>query len=241
MSKKRKTSKKKASGTARKPNRYNVLQRVLSDYGKEHNIKWAKGEFAKKCSKLNEKTKGFDIKSIAQNIDVIYKEYVVGVAIQKEYPSGEEFAWWNFMDEIKTPMFDNTIITFKFDDGFQEFGFSGTSEEAQLFWEDACYRYFRVHYSKSPWAYFLIEEDDKGNPKTDNKTYVDYIIIPGERQEQGEQKPQVPTPPPTKVGTSTQTSELIALEKEKQRTMDKVLQLIKAGYTKEEIFKIIGK
>jgi hypothetical protein len=34
---------------------------------------------------------------------------------------------------------------------------------------------------------------------------------------------------------------LIALEKEKQATMDKVIELTKLGFTKEEIFKIIGK
>ena len=240
MPKKIDKSKKSVNKTPRKPNKYNVLQRILSDYGKEHNIKWGKGEFAKKCSKLNVKAKEYDLKFVAQNIDVLYKDYVDD-GVKKTFPSGENFAWWNFLDEIKMPIFDNVTITFHFDDGYQEFGFTGNSDEAELFWNENCYRYFRVHYSESPWAYFQIEEDAKGKQKTDYKTFVDYTIIPGARQEQGAQKqPSAPTLPP-KVSTSTQTSDLIALEKEKQATMDKVIELTKLGFTKEEIFKIIGK
>jgi hypothetical protein len=226
--------------TPRKPNRYNVLQGILSSYGKEHNVKWAKGEFAKKCSVLSEKTKGYDLKFVAQNIDVLYKDFVDD-GIKKKFPSGENFAWWNFLDEIKMPIFDNVEITFRFDDGFQEFGFSGNSDEAELFWNEKCYRYFRVHYSESPWAYFQIEEDEKGKQKTDNKTYVDYVIIPGARQEQGAQKqPSTPTLP-TQPSTIPTTDKLIALEREKQATMDRVIELTKLGFTKDEIFKIIGK
>ena len=240
MAKKKSVPQKSVRKSPRKPNKYNVLQGILSAYGKERNIKWGKGEFAKKCSKLNAKTKVYDMKFVAQNIDVLYKDFVDD-GIKKSFPSGENFAWWNFLDEIKMPIFDNVVITFRFDDGFQEFGFTGNSEEAELFWNEKCYRYFRVHYSESPWAYLQIEEDDNGKPKTDNKTYVDYIIIPGQRQEQGAQKqPSVPTLPP-KVSTSTQTAELIALEKQKQATMDKVIELTKLGFTKQEIFKIIGK
>lgn len=237
MAKSKYISKKKG---ARKPNRYNILQRVLSGYGKEHNIKWGKGDFAKKCSKLNAKVKGYDLKFVAQNIDVLYKEFVDD-GIKKSFPSGGDFAWWYFLDEIRMPIFDNVVITFHFDDGFQEFGFSGNSDEAELFWNDNCYRYFRVHYSESPWAYFRIEEDDSGKPKTDNKTYVDYTIVPGLRQEQGAQKESSTPTLPTKASTSTTTADLISLEKEKQATMDKVIELSKLGFTKEEIFKIIGK
>ena len=240
MPKKSKKIIKRANKPTRKPNRYNVLQGILSDYGKEYNVKWGKGEFAKKCSVLNDKTKEYDMKFVAQNIDVLYKDFVDD-GVKKTFPGGENFAWWNFLDEIKTPIFDNVTITFRFDDGFQEFGFSGNSDEAELFWNENCYRYFRVHYSESPWAYLQIEENDDGTPKTDNKTYVDYVIIPGARQEQGAQKEPVKTTLPQKTSVSTTTSDLISLEKEKQATMQRVIELTKLGFTKAEIFKIIGK
>jgi hypothetical protein len=236
MPKKRKNNIKVKVNKVRKPNRYNALQTILSDYGREHNITWGKGQFSKKCSILNDKTKQFDIKFVAQNIDILYKDYLVDNAIKRNFPTGPEFAWWYFVDELQTPIFDDVTVSFTFDDSYQQFNFKGNRIEAQAYWEDVCYRYFRTHYSVSPWAYFELE-------KTDNKTYADYKIIPGIRQELGQTTTKLPTDEQTalKQGVSTETDKLIALEKEKQATMDRVLELVKAGFTKEEIFKIIGK
>jgi hypothetical protein len=236
MPKKSKKQVSKKVNKQRKPNRYNLIQGVLSAYGKENGIKWGKGEFSKQSSLLNQKTKQFDIKFVAQNIDILYKDNLAGVFVKKEFPTGYDFAWWYFIDEIQLPIFDDVTISFTFDDGFEQFSFKGNRIEAQSYWEDACYRYFRVHYSKSPWAYFEIV-------KTDNKTYVDYKIVPGERQEYGEKPVKTGEDKllPTQQGVSTETDKLIALEQEKQRTLEKVMELLKQGFTKDEIFKILGK
>ena len=241
MASKKKTKKTKGK-LSKVPSKYNVLQGILSDYGRERGIAWGKGGFQSACSKLYGSVKAFDVKFVGQNIDTLYREYVEGSMPKREFPSGEEFAWWYFLDEIQAPIFDGVTISFEFNDGFEKFNFKGNREECEAYWQDACYRYFRTHYSDSPWAYFLIKTDANGKPQTDNMTYVDYVIVAGKRVDTplDDKKPlQTQLKPEVKV--TTPTNELILLEKEKQRTLEKVLELTKAGFTKEEIFKILGK
>lgn len=253
MAKKKRKYTKKASGTDRKPNRFNAIQRILGAYGKENNIKWGKGEFAKKAGIINKEVKGFDIKAIEQNIDILYKDYIAVVV--KEFRSGADFAWWYFIEEIKLIIYDKVTISFHFDDGIEKFEFKGSNIEAEDYWKDICYRYFRKHYSASPWAYFVIAEDEKGKQETDHKTFVNYVIVPGDRQNTDETtKTTVLTTPTPQTQQSTPTGDLIALErakeqsakatikaeKEKQKTMDKISALIDKGFTKDEIMKILG-
>jgi hypothetical protein len=252
MAKKKRKYTKRASGTDRKPNRFNEIQRILSAYGKEHNIKFGKGQFAKKAGIINKQIKGFDLKAIEQNIDILYKDYV-GEEV-KPFRSGEDFAWWYFSEEVKFPQYDKVTIAFTFDDGIQKFAFKGTNDGAIDYFRDVCYRYFRQHYSGSPWAYFKINENEKGKQETDNKTFVNYTIIPGDRQLSPQAKEPNKTPVSSKSVVTPQTSDLIAVEKakelsakatikaekEKQKTMDKISALMDKGFTKQEIMNILG-
>lgn len=250
MAKKKRKYIKRASGTDRKPNRFNEIQRILSAYAKENNIKFGKGQFAKQASIINTQVKGFDLKAIEQNIDILYKDYI-GIEV-KEFRSGADFAWWYFVEEIKYARYDDVKISFSFDDGIEKFDFSGSNIEAEDYWKENCYRYFRKHYSNSPWAYFQIKEDDKGKQETDNKKFVNYIIVPGERQNSFDTpKTTALTAPITQTQQITPQIDLIALEEAKERSAKaqekaykKELQLIKEykrlGYTNEEIRKKLG-
>ncbi len=236
-----KRGKPSAVKTNRVPTRFNVLQGILASYGRERGIVWGKGCFQTNCSILYGKIKEYDLKFVEQNIDALYREFVETSVPKRDFPTGEEFAWWYFLDEIQAPIFDGVTISFDFDDGFQKFNFKGKREQAEVYWQDLCYSYFRRHYSDSPWAYFLIKTDTDGVPQTDNRTYVDYVIVAGKRTDAltDEQKP-TQTPPKPEVKPSATTDDLIRLEQEKQRTLAKVLELMQKGFTKEEIFKLLG-
>ena len=119
MAKKKRKYTKRASGTDRKPNRFNEIQRILGAYAKEHNIKFGKGQFAKKAGIISKQVKGFDLKAIEQNIDILYKDYI-GIEV-KEFRSGADFAWWYFVEEIKYARYDDVKISFSFDDGIEKF------------------------------------------------------------------------------------------------------------------------
>lgn len=221
---------KRERGTARTLSKYNIIQSALSSYGRERSMKWGKGEFSQACSKIYASTKGIDAKAVGQNIEALYKEYV---EVQvKVFPA--DFAWWLFLDELRVPIFDGVMVSITFDDGFQKFDFKGLPDQVEAFWQDHCYKYFRTHYNESPPAYFEIIG-------TDNKSFVDYKIVAGVRSADGDVKKSPTTHEPSKSGVTTETEALLRLEQEKQRTMDKVLELVKAGFTKEEIFRIIGK
>lgn len=143
-----------------------------------------------------------------------------------------------------SPMFDNMLISYSMDDGFEKFETSGETMEVIEYFKSGTYRYLRTYYNDSPVAIFKLED-------TDNKTFVKYIVdVSASSRAQSPEGAQISTPADEKTtgGAKGETASLIALEQEKQKTsqeqrktMEMALELMKSGFTKEEIIKLIGK
>lgn len=237
----KKTTKKKSRGV-RKPNRFNSIQQILSAYSKETGVKFGKN-FTKICAEFNEKTKQYPLKFIEQNVDQLYID-LVKKPVKSNFPI--KFPFYKLEETLNSPQFDNVIVSYSLTDGGEEYSASGEPIDVlEEYKASGLYRYLRTNYDSSDnMATFNLAN-------TDNKTFVEYKIEVGETP--------TPKPPPetteTTSGASKTTSEgkgftsaeLIAIEREKQKTIelelkkiDKVLTLLEKGYTKAEINKLLG-
>jgi hypothetical protein len=236
----KKTIKKKK--IVRKPNRFNTIQQILSAYSKETGVKFGKN-FTKICAEFNEKTKQYPLKFIEQNVDQLYID-LVKKPVKSDFPL--KFPFYKLEETLNSPQFDNVIVTYSLTDGGEEYSASGEPQDVlEEYKLGGLYRYLRTNYDSSDnMATFNLVS-------TDNKTFVEYKIEVGE----------IPTPKPTPETTETTSgaskttsegkgftsAELIAIEREKQKTIelelkkiDKVLTLLEKGYTKAEINKLLG-
>ena len=226
----------------KKINPYNQLQKILGKYGKDAGIKFGK-DFSKICSKINLKTKGFPLKFIEQNIEMLYLD-VVGKPVDEGFP--ESFPFYRLEEMLNMPMFDNVMISYTFDDGFEKYDATGLAQDVMDEFKLQCYRYLRNNYDSSDnMATFHLEDTDK-------KTFVKYQIKVGDLIVQSELPPE-PTETsqdsisPQGKGISSEADKLIQLEREKQKTlkeqqktMSKMLKLLDKGYSKDEINKLLG-
>lgn len=226
---------------ARKLNRYNEIQKYLSSYARETGVKFGK-DFTKIASQINQHTQGKPLKYVEQNIGEIYKEHFEKAKIKSEFE--ESFPFYNFESVLMSPMFDNMLISYSMDDGFEQFEISGETMEVIEYFKSGTYRYLRTYYNDSPVAIFKLED-------TDNKTFVKYVVdvsASSRAESTGDTKITPPVDDKATGGAKGDTASLIALEQEKQKTsqeqrktMEMALELIKAGFTKEEVIKLIGK
>lgn len=233
---------KRVSGVERKPNRYNAIQKILSAYGREADIKFGK-DFQKICSQFNALTKQYPLKFVEQNVEQLYIDLMKKSPEKSDFP--KEFPFYKLEETLNTPQFDGITITYDFDDGLTQFTATGDAFAVLDEYKAGCYRYLRNNYDGSDnMAVFRLVE-------TDNKTFVKYIIDVGERKVT-ETPPETdknapPLPPTDKGGVKYSPEQAIALEREKQKTeklkqktMDKILKLMEKGYTKAEINKLLG-
>jgi hypothetical protein len=232
----KKTIKKKK--IVRKPNRFNTIQQILSAYSKETGVKFGKN-FTKICAEFNEKTKKYPLKFIEQNVDQLYID-LVKKPVKGEFPN--DFKFYKLEETLNLPQFDGVTVSYTFTDKSGEYSASGEPQDVIDEYKLGFYRHLRNNYDG--YTTFVLTD-------TDNKTFADYKV------EVGEQQTQKTTPETTETtsGASKTTSEgkgftsaeLIAIEKEKQKTIelelkkiDKVLTLLEKGYTKAEINKLLG-
>lgn len=218
VAKKIATNKKKTSrvvSTRKKPlqpNRYNAIQKILADYCKENNIKLG-SNFTKIASRLNQHTKGSPLKYVEQNIAEIYKEHFAKAPIPSTFP--DKIPFYQFGSDLLSPVFFGAVVSFKFDDGIEKFETKGTAEEVEEYFKIDAFRYLRKNYNDSPPAEFVIS-------KTDNKTFVEYKLETYSAPKVAEpeklaEKPATTTLTDTGAVKFT-AKEIIAIEKEKQRT-----------------------
>jgi hypothetical protein len=220
-------------------NRYNSIQKILSAYSKETGVKFGK-KFSKIASELNKKTKDYPLKFIEQNVDQLYADLFKKKEEKGRFPS--DFKFYKLEETLSLPKFDGVKVSYYFKDSSGEYSASGTSDEVIDEYKLSLYRHLRNNYDG--YTDFVLDD-------TDNKTFVKYKVDVKE-----EQIPATP-PKPTgtgsganktkNVGSNLTAKELIAVEKEKQKTLalemkkiDKILSLLKQGYTKEEINKLFG-
>lgn len=238
MAKKSKKNK-KVRGASKNLNRYNAIQTILSSYSNETGIKFGKN-FSKIASEFNKKTKDYPLKFVAQNVEQLYSDFFKVKEGKSKFP--KEFKFYRLEETFSLPMFDNVKVSYYFKDSSGEYSFTGNSEDAIDEYKIALYRHLRNNYDG--YTDFVLKD-------TDNRTFVKYEV---DVREETEVKPPQRT---TETGSgevkskpvdSTLTAEqLVAIEKEKQKTiklemkkMDKILSLLKKGYTKEEINKLFG-
>lgn len=233
---------KKKSRVVRKPNRFNAIQQILSSYSKETGVKFGKN-FTKICSEFNEKTKQYPLKFIEQNVDQLYID-LVKKPIKSDFPT--EFPFYKLEETLNSPQFDNIIFSYTFKDIAEDFSASGLPQDVLEEYKSGAYRYLRNNYDSSEnMATFRLID-------TDNKTYANYKIDVGELIPKGELPPETTetaqkTTLTTPEGKGFTSAELIAIEREKQKTIelelkkiDKVLTLLEKGYTKAEVNKLLG-
>jgi len=234
----KKNKSKKKVAVERKPNRYNAIQQILSSYGKEAGVKFGKN-FSKIASEFNKKTKGFPLKFVEQNVEQLY------IDAFKEKEEGRfpnDFKFYRLEETFSLPKFDGVKVSYYFKDNSGEFSASGTSDEVIDEYKLSLYRHLRNNYDG--YTNFVLVD-------TDNKTFVNYKV------EVNQEEVPKSTPETTKTGSGAEKSknegkgltaeELVAIEKEKQKTIkleikkiDKIMSLLNKGYTKDEINKLFG-
>jgi hypothetical protein len=145
--------------------------------------------------------------------------------------------------------FDDVVISYEFDDGVEKFDGKGERDDVyEKFRGSGFYQYLRRNYNGSPPNNAVFSITD-----TDNKSYVNYKVqtfAPPSGEEGGGEPKQAPTTPPKGSGEGSPftAEQIIAIEREKQKTeqmrqktLKEVQKLLKQGFTKEEIFKLLGK
>ena len=221
-------------------NRYNEIQRILKGYSIESGIKFGK-DSTRIASRLNKLTKGSPLKYVSQNIAELYREYFEKPLIVKEFP--ERFPYYLFLEKLLLPIFDDSVVSYTFDDKHQKFETSGNATEVGEYFKEETFRYCRTHYDSSPVAEFRIVD-------TDNKTFVVYALVPdtdGEKEPpKTEEKPPISDnngksggvgTPEQQIALQTLKNENLKLEIEK---LDKIMKLREMGYSKEEVNKMLG-
>lgn len=234
---KKKSSAKSKKGKSKNLNRYNQVQKILSNYCKESGLALGK-DFNRVASVINQNTKDYPIKYVKDNIDALYIEYFGKKPIDADIP--ETIPFYLFNETILTEAFNSYQITIKFDDGEEKFDFSGDSLEViDYFKSSGMYNRCRRYYNDSPVATFVL----KGLVGNNVEYFCETFYKPTEPTSE-----PTPEPIPSVIGTKTgkevspyTASEVIAIEKEKQKTMKEVQKLMKLGFTKDEIFRLLGK
>lgn len=235
-------------------NKFRTVQSILSAYAKENGIKLGKS-FNTVAGQLYQKTKGHPVKFISQNIDQLYKQFTEPVVeIPREFPDG--FPFYQFLEKIEEPIFDNVKISIQMADGMiddPDFAAEGDRNTVGEYYRENVHRYLRVHYNESPPAIFKILA-------TDNTTFVDYEIQPGigevappaEKTEEKKEETKKETAPAAEELKAKELEKQILekqieLEREKQKTAQmsiekakQALELAKAGFSKDEILKLMG-
>jgi hypothetical protein len=142
-----------------------------------------------------------------------------------------------FNQTLLTQIFDDATVTFSFDDGIMKESYSGDSFGARdKFTSSGLYSHLRKYYNNSPTATFVLKEKSGKSVEYTIETYQ-------EPTESGAEKPlEAPTTQKKdEVVVPYSAKEVIAIEKEKQKTMKEVQKLMKQGFTKDEIFRLLGK
>lgn len=238
--KSKKVSKKKSNAESTKKkgkaSRYNKVQQILSRYLKENNIKVGK-DFNKIASALNQKTKDVPLKYVEQNINALYTEHFKKEAVE---PFPESFPFYMLNQTVTTTTFDNVNIQFSFNDGLVKTSISGDSlSVVEEFRSSGLYSHLRKYYDSSPTAMFVLKDSSiKKGVQT-----VEYTIETFQAPVEPANKPiSAPTTQKKEeLAVPYSASEVIAIEKEKQKTMKEVQKLLKQGFTKDEIFRLLGK
>lgn len=234
---KKKSNAKSKQKKGRNLNRYNQVQQILSSYCKEKGLSLGK-DFNKVASVINQNTKDYPIKYVKDNIDALYIEYFGKKPVDADIP--ETIPFYLFNETILTEAFNSYQIRVKFDDGEEKFDFSGDSLEViEYFKTSGMYQRCRKYYNDSPVATFVL----KGIVGNNVEYFCETFYKPTEPSPE-------PSPEPIRsvIGTEKPSvdvpytaSEVIAIEKEKQKTMKEVQKLMKLGFTKDEIFRLLGK
>lgn len=233
---KKKSNAKSNKDKARNLNRYNQVQKILSTYCKDNGLSLGK-DFNKVASVINQKTKEYPLKYVKDHIDALYLEYF-GKKVDADIPESIPFYYFN--ETILTEAFNSYQITIKFDDGEEKFDFSGDSLEViDYFKSSGMYSRCRKYYNDSPVATFIL----KGIVGNNVEYYCETFYKPTEPSTESSPKPigsDIGTEKPS-VAVPYSASEVIAIEKAKQKTLKEVQKLMKQGFTKDEIFRLLGK
>lgn len=237
LTKSKKASSKKLNAESsktkvKKTTRYNKIQKILSRYLRENNIKVGK-EFNKIAGALNKKTKDTPLKYVEQNINALYTEHFKKEVVE---PFPNEFPFYMLNQVVTTATFDNVEITVSFNDGLMEADIKGDSAKVvEEFRASGLYSHLRKYYDASPQAMFML--------KSSGKNKVEYAIETFQAPTKPVDKPKTAPVSQKKeeVVAPYSASEVIAIEREKQKTMKEVQKLLKQGFTKDEIFRLLGK
>lgn len=245
-----KPSKRKKKIIVKGSSRYRSIQTILSSYCNKNNIKLGR-EFNTLAGKIHASTKGIPLKQVENNIGQLLETARSRKPTERTFP--DKIQYWKFKETVtENPIYEGITIGVRFDFGLQDKGeFSGDADAASDYYTDEIHRYARLHDKDYP-NFVIID--------TDNTTFVNYELVtqaePSVEGEEGE-----PPTTPTQPKQPTQPTTTVELEKEKQRTLekrvelqiqkrrtlkakiavaDKALELIKAGFTKQEALKILG-
>ena len=229
-------SSKKKKQKKRVPNRYNQIQKILSTYCRERGLQLGR-DFNRVASAINENTRDKPLKYVEQNIDAIYNEYFGKPTEPTEFP--ESIPFYLFNEVILTEVFNASQIVIKMDDGIEKFESSGDSLEViKYFKSSGMYHYCRKYYDESPVATFVLQSVVGSVVEYKVETY--YKPTPPSETTTKPIGSDIGTEKPSEVNPFT-AEQIIAIEKEKQKTLKQAEKLMKQGWTKEEIFKLLGK
>jgi len=198
--------------------RYNAIQKALSSYAKENNLKFGK-TFHSIAGGINARVNTYEPKFIVQNFEQIYLDYMASIGQGPTPAPGEVrdfddgFPFWDASQIFLKERFDGIEITVTFvdpADTSQVFTFTGASDDL-VSWiiSSGLHMYLRKNYDKSPnyAVYEIVNTDDITNVEYDINVGVS-VSTPS---------PTPTTPPITPPGKTKEEIE-IELEKEKQKT-----------------------
>jgi hypothetical protein len=233
------------SSTATNLQRYNAIRNAVAGYLRGQGLPSDKGSVREAMVVIYPSTKDQPLKQVIDNIDIIYQT-AVGGGIVSTLP--EEFPFWDFNTMMSLPEFDGIVVSYSFSADGLDFSFEGNPMDAVTeFRSSGLYRYLRQNYNGSPpnGAVFRLA-------KTDGKKYAKYKVVAGSSMLGGEEtaaeaigKPSVSVSPPFGGGVSSE-AQTIAIEREKQKTekerqktLREIQKLMKMGWTKKEIMKLL--
>lgn len=177
--------KKQAPQKPKALSRYNELQKILSQYGKEKEIKFGKGLFQKKVSELAKRTSKTDkegnvtlhpLDFVRRNIHIIYEDYLdPRPELKSEFR--QSFSWFYYQDTFMEYMYQGVVIRIYFSDDIssEAWEHEGYAEDVIAWFKSSgLYAHLRKHWSASPEvAKFTLEATDKS-------TFANYVSIMGE-------------------------------------------------------------
>jgi hypothetical protein len=238
----RSVGKSKKKSKERKPrvaSRYNEVQKLLSVYSKENNLRLGK-DFNRVASRINNETQGTPLKYVGQNIEVLYKDFGKKAKIEEipiDFPNNIPF--YSFRTELMDVNNFKDSVTVSIVSTLPEAqgSFKGNSMDVLDFFNFNLYKALRQNYSDSPVAIMVID-------KTDNLTYVRYVVIANDVSYSPDEIDSIENEFESDLPKESAVDSALEIEREKTKQMGIRLELAKVakelGLQGEALLKFLG-